>query len=33
MVPHSTAVLTRLKTDGAAPRQPDAILAVCQEAG
>ena len=33
MVPRITAVLTRLKPDGAAQREPDAIRAVCQEAG
>ena len=33
MVPRITAVLTRLKTDGATQLQPDAILAACQEAG
>jgi hypothetical protein len=33
MVPRLTAVLTRLKTDGAAQRQPDAITAVCHEVG
>ena len=33
MVPHIIAVLTRMKTDWATPRQPDAIMAACQEAG
>jgi Transposase DDE domain len=33
MIPCITAVLTRFKTDWAAQLQPDAILAVCQEAG
>jgi hypothetical protein len=33
MVPRITAVLTRFKTDWATPRQSDAILAACQEAG
>jgi hypothetical protein len=33
MIPRLTTVLTRLKTDWAAQLQPDAILAVCQEAG
>ena len=33
MIPCITAVLTRLKTDWAAQLQPDAILAVCREAG
>jgi hypothetical protein len=33
MVPRITAVLTRLNTDWAAQRQPDAITAVCQEVG
>ena len=33
MVPRITAVLTRLNTDGTTPRQPDALLAACQEAG
>jgi hypothetical protein len=33
VVPRSPAVLTRLKTDGAAQLPPDAIMAVCQEAG
>jgi hypothetical protein len=33
MVPRITAVLTRLKTDGATQLQPDAILAASQEAG
>src|SRR5688572_10343359 len=33
MIPCITAVLTRLKTEWAAPLQPDAILAVCGEAG
>jgi Transposase DDE domain len=33
MIPRITAVLTRLKTDWAAQLQPDAIMAVCQEAG
>jgi IS4 transposase len=33
MIPCITAVLTRLKTDWAAQLQPDAILAVCGEAG
>jgi hypothetical protein len=33
MIPCIAAVLTRFKTDGAAQLQPDAILAVCQEAG
>jgi hypothetical protein len=33
MVPRITAVLTRLKVDWAAQLQPDAIMAVCQEAG
>ena len=33
MVPRITAVLTRLKTEWAAQLEPDAILAVCREAG
>ena len=33
MIPCIAAVLTRFKTDWAAQLQPDAILAVCQEAG
>jgi Transposase DDE domain len=33
MIPHITAVLTRLKTDWAAQLQPDAIMAVCHEVG
>jgi hypothetical protein len=33
MVPRIAAVLARFKTDWAAPRQPDAIKAACQEAG
>ena len=33
MVPHITAVLTRLKTEWATQLQPDAIMAACQEAG
>jgi hypothetical protein len=33
MIPRITAVLTRLKTEWAAQLQPDAIMAVCQEAG
>jgi hypothetical protein len=33
MGPRITAVLTRLRTDGAAQLQPDAMLAGCQEAG
>jgi hypothetical protein len=33
MIHRITAVLTRLKTDWAAQLQPDAIMAVCQEAG
>jgi Transposase DDE domain len=33
MIPRITAVLTRLKTDWAAQLQPDAMMAVCQEAG
>jgi hypothetical protein len=33
MIPCITAVLTRLKTEWAAQLQPDAILAVCREAG
>ena len=33
MVPRLTAVLTQFKTDWAAPLQPDAMKAACQEAG
>jgi hypothetical protein len=33
MIPRIAAVLARFKTDGAAPRHPDAILAVYHEAG
>jgi hypothetical protein len=33
MIPRLTTVLTRLNTDWAAPLEPDAILAVCREAG
>jgi hypothetical protein len=33
MIPRITAVLTRLKTEWAAHLQPDAIMAVCREAG
>src|ERR671918_431083 len=33
MIPRITTVLTRLKTDWAAQLQPDAIMAMCQEAG
>jgi predicted ribonuclease YlaK len=33
LVPHLTAALTRLQTEWATPLHPDAILAVCQEAG
>ena len=33
MIPCITAVLTQLKTDWAAQLEPDAILAVCREAG
>ena len=33
MIPCITAVLTRFKADWAAQLQPDAMLAVCQEAG
>ena len=33
MIPCITAVLTRLKTEWAAHVQPDAILAICREAG
>jgi hypothetical protein len=33
MIPRITAVLTRLKTEWAAHLQPDAIMAVCHEAG
>jgi IS4 transposase len=33
MIPRLTTVLARLKTDWAAQLQPDAILAVCREAG
>ena len=33
MIPRITAVLTRLKTDWAAQLEPDAIMAVCREAG
>jgi hypothetical protein len=33
MGPRLTAVLTRLKTEWATPRQPDASMVVCQEAG
>jgi hypothetical protein len=33
MIPRIAAVLTRFKTDGAAPLHPDAMKAACQEAG
>jgi hypothetical protein len=33
MIPRSTPVLSRLKTAGTAPRQPDASRAACPEAG
>jgi hypothetical protein len=33
MVPHITAVLTRLRTEWVTQLQPDAILAACEEAG
>jgi hypothetical protein len=33
MIARLTTVLTRLKTEWAAQLHPDAILAVCQEAG
>jgi hypothetical protein len=33
MIPCITPVLTRLKTEWAAHLQPEAIMAVCQEAG
>jgi hypothetical protein len=33
MIPRSTLVLSRLKTAGTAPRQPDASRAACPEAG
>jgi hypothetical protein len=33
MIPRLMTVLTRVKTEWAAQLQPDAILAVCQEAG
>jgi hypothetical protein len=33
MIPRLTTVLTRLNTEWVAQFQPDAILAVCQEAG
>ena len=33
MIPRITAVLTRVKTDGAAQLEPDAMMAGCREAG
>ena len=33
MLPWITAVLLRVKAAWAAPRQPDAMMAACQEAG